>query len=101
MGGRERGERGGLGQLEEAAAAAVTDFNIPTSFLSLSLSHLCGGGGCCSPGEINRKSTGDYFIRKAYCAWKREAAYVVCVSDIDISNAECSASTVASPFQKL
>lgn len=37
MGGRERGERGGLGQLEEAAAAAVTDFNIPTSFLSLSL----------------------------------------------------------------
>ena len=36
MGGRERGERGGLGQLEEAAAA-VTDFNIPTSFLSLSL----------------------------------------------------------------
>ena len=38
MGGRERGERGGLGQLEEAAAAAVTDFNIPTSFLSLSLS---------------------------------------------------------------
>ena len=30
------GERGGLGQqLEEAAAAAVTDFNIPTSFLPL------------------------------------------------------------------
>lgn len=44
------GERGGLGQqLEEAAAAAVTDFNIPTSFPA----HLCGG---CSPGEINRKS---------------------------------------------
>ena len=53
----ERGAGSGSKQFEEAAvaeaAAAVTDFNIPTSFLPSS--HLCGR---CrrSPGEINRKS---------------------------------------------